>query len=145
MKLSQLQQFFAEQLAASAALQPFMPVLTFSNLDDVETLKTAIAASLRERAVCLHIGPATAPATDTDESGASVLQARIELFIAESPTVAHELRDIELAEAVAEAITTRRTDTFPGRKTPKLRGYESDEENGYLLHILEFSMPVQIP
>lgn len=142
MKPSEVQGFFAAQLAASDALVAFVPALVFSHLAPIAEQKTQIEQRLRALGVCLEVGSVECPEVVGTQGGDSILQARCEVYVGENPKVAHTPYELELVEAVIAAITLP---VLPSRRTPKCRSIEGAEsEQGYILHVIDFEIPVKI-
>lgn len=143
MKLSEVQSHFAALIEADEQLGTFGEPLLFSHFTDPEASRAAIASRLRATGVCIEIGSVEADGeTARPAHRYSLVDVRVEVFVAESPQVAHEPRDLTLVERVSAAVQKRLS---ASEHSARCTGYAAAiSEQGYVLHILSFSIPATL-
>lgn len=140
MQLSEVQTHAVDQIAAVPALVEIGGAIAFSDFTDDDTARLAIEEALRAKGVFIEVGEVEASGdSEKPNHRYSLLDARFDVYIAESPTVEHSLFGMALVSAVATAIQARRDTSAP---PIRCTGYGSAKsENGYILRVLSFSTP----
>jgi hypothetical protein len=144
MKPSQVQSHVAAKIAAVPALNALGAPFIFTGFTDEKVREDEIAARLRETGVSFEIGAVDAKRSDEVLNRRYAGEAEFEIFVAESPTVAHALADWPLCEAVIEAVCSANED----RHVPVAQWQSTDSgktEHGYVLHVIAFTQKVVIP
>lgn len=143
MKLSEVQSNIAALITADAALAAFGPPISFSLFTDDDAGRTDIATRLREKGVVIEIGLPEATGENAKPANRyTLLDVNFEVFVAESPKVAHALQGLELVEAVSAAVQRR---TSPAEHNAHCTSYAAAKsEQGYILHVLTFSIPATL-
>ena len=143
MKLFELQDRIAQQLDADSSLRAFGAARKFSLADDEEEVKEAISTRLRESGVCLEVGSIEGTENASTAGRFALLNAQFDVYAAENPRLAHAPAGMLLVQTVIEAVTKRISQY---EHAPRLVGYEAARsEQGYILHVLSFTVPVQVP
>lgn len=142
-KLHQVQAHVVGLITAVSALADFGEPIAYSHFLDDETVRQTIADRLRTVGVVIEVGSVEADRAD-DKSGRGVAaDASFDVFVAESPKVAHSPTGEELRKTVIEAVTA-----MGGPYTQRaefLRSDSAKSEQGYVLHQLSFTLRVTIP
>lgn len=142
MTLAAIQPYFAGLISADAQLSPFGAPIQVDPFQDPNAAKAAIAAALRATGVSIEVGFPWISAPETDLGGSTLIQAMCEVFVAESPTVAHTPEKIDLLTRAISACTVRPNAI---QKPARLRSSESLKiEGGTILHMLSFFVPLNL-
>lgn len=143
MKLENVQEYVAARIAAVPALAAFGDALLYSHFTDIDAARTAIATQLREVGVCIEVGEVEAERVDDKTIRGVAAIATFEVYVAENPKVAHTPEQKLLRKAVIEAVSA-----YVDQYTTRAEFHRSDtgkSEQGYVLHILTFTIRVTIP
>ena len=143
MKLENVQQYVADRIMAVPALAAFGAPIQYTPFLDDDALKTAIGDQLRVKGVCIEIGQEEADRVDDPMIRGVAADASFDVFVSEAIKTAHAPSDKMLRKAVIDAVTVR----LDARETPAkfLRSDTAKAEQGYVLHILSFTIRVTIP
>lgn len=138
MKPSEVQAYIAAQIAARPSLADFMPVMPYDPEQDEDAAAQAIGAQLRADGVCIQVGTVSVPTVPHVAGNTFAALASIEVYVGEKIGRVHALKGLALIEEIVRgAVPT------PGPSMPKWVGYDAGKhEQGYLLHVIEFSVPV---
>jgi hypothetical protein len=142
MKLDELQTYVSGRLMAVPALAALGAPICYSLFTDDKISREAIASSLETTGVCIEIGLPEAHEKQgaSSDSRSTLLEAEFEVFIAESPKVAHVPENMGLVNQVVAAIRVR---SAPFEQVPNVTSYmPAKSENGYILHVVSFTVPV---
>lgn len=143
MKLHEVQPHVVGLIVAASALAAFGDPVAYSHFSDDETAQALIAERLRTAGVLIEVGGVEAMRADDKTARGVAADAVFEVFIAESPKVTHTPSQEALRKAVIEAVTAQ-VDAY----TPRVEFQRSDTargEQGYVLHIISFTVRVTIP
>lgn len=140
MKLADVQTYASDRIKAAVALAAFGDPILYSHFTADETARAAIDTALREKGVCIEIGSVEADGDNsTPNNRGNRVEAAFEVYVAESPVVAHAPQEMALVTAVAEAVQAR-VDSYT--QNPRCVSYSaSKSEHGYVLHVLSFKVP----
>lgn len=143
MKPSEVQAYAAARISAVPALVAFGAPILSSRFTPTEEALAAIAARLRASGVFIGVGLVSMRPDTTKPAIRSVSGwADFDVFIAESPVLAHSPKDTELVEQVMAAVAVRATPSDPVIMFGQTEG--GIEENGYVLHVVPCSIPYLI-
>jgi uncharacterized MnhB-related membrane protein len=139
MRLQDVQAHASTLLMASPALAPLGAPLLWSPFLDEQAHADLIADRLRTTGVCIEISSVWSGSVATVHPQ-SALSARavFEVCIAESFTLTHAPTDSALLEAVVQAMLQSRYAVEFESFGPE----GSFREQGYVLHVLRFSIPI---
>lgn len=141
MKLSAAQSYFATRLNAAAALAPFVPVVVFDEFSADLEIEGKIDAALAATGVCIEVSETDASGGKTT-SGRTGLVGGITIYAAESLTVAHAPKGVQLVEAIVAAACDQ---SLPGSQAVECTAVQAHKsERGYVLRIIDFTFPAQI-
>jgi hypothetical protein len=140
MHISEVQAYAQAQIAADPTLAALGTALIYTDFTEDEVARTQIEKSLRAYGVCFEIGAVEASGDGSKPANRyTLLDGRFDVYVAESPTQTHTPSEMSLVSQVATAIQAR-TANAPGIRCT---GYgAAKSENGYVLRILSFSVPV---
>lgn len=138
--LAQVQQYVADQILSDATLSllgaPILADLFRGDEDHVKLIQDA----LETKGVCFEIG---APAfANPRVIGGQFTQLRVSLsvFVAEKISGAQTPRGLELVNKVLAAVVVNNE---PGQQGVEPVSYDAAvHEHGYILHVLDFTLPV---
>lgn len=140
--LANIQQYASDAIANDPTLSTLGAPIKYSFFTADDAARAAIQAALAAKGVCFEIGPVGATGDTDRTSRAITLNASFDVFVAESPKVAHSPSEMTLVEAVAAAIQ-KRLDAYT--QNARCTNYESAlSENGYVLHVLSFTTPLSL-
>ncbi|RME67489.1 MAG: hypothetical protein D6781_13090 [Verrucomicrobia bacterium] len=141
MTLSGLQSAAQALINADAALAAFGSPLLFDPATDEAALAASITDRLEATGVAIVVGYVEAGRVGGSARGGALLQAELDLYIAESRTVAHSPSGLDLVEAAIAAMHL----PTAGGITFSLLDYEAGvDEQGYILHTLGFAYPLKL-
>jgi hypothetical protein len=142
MNLDEVQSKVVAQISAASALIAFGVPFAFSWLDNEETIKTAITARLLASGVSIEVGAISGGGRSGAPGRGQILDVTFPVWLAENPALTHAPSGLTLIQAVISAVCKG----LPGGETaPVSAGFESAIiEQGYILHVLTFSVPVRI-
>lgn len=141
MKPADVQPYIAAQLSANAALLALAGApIQFSLFTPDEDAKAAIADKLRDFGVCLEVGPVSRAGDGVKPINRFIrTDCAIAVFVGESLTKAHSPQGEALVDAVISAVATRNVNRDEAIQFVRSDSFIS--ENGYILHVLQFSAP----
>lgn len=145
MNLAEVQSDAANRLFASPSLAAFGKARLYSHFTKNEENASEIGKTLREKKVCLEIGLVEADAVPGAQQRTPVATAKFEVLAAESVKEedAHAPTDAVLVLEIIRAMTAR-IDAYD--TPPQFTSYRSAvSEQGYVLHVIGFSVPVILP
>lgn len=141
MTYASLQSDFADKIAADNVLAPLGAAILVDPFQDPEDAKSAIATQLRATGVAIEIGFPAIGAPDTANSGSTLVDGLVEVFVAEHVKIEHAPAKAALVTRIITALTKQSGSAKP----PRLRASESVKtEGGYILHMLSFVVPMNI-
>jgi hypothetical protein len=144
MTFPQTQAYFVTMIEAASALNALGTPVTYSPFTAPESAKSAIAAALRAKGVCFEVGFPTMRSPESKLDGATQIDAIVKVFVAESLSIPHTPNLLSLINEVILACTAIRG-LSTGQKPARLdEGESTFHEDGYILHILTFSIPLNI-
>lgn len=140
MNLENVQAYAAAQIAANSTLAAFGAAIVYSHFTADDAARAAINGALRATGVCIEIGLVSAQGDTTKpQNRYTLLDANFDVYVAENPKVSHSPAQMNLVALVAGAMQARAGATSPAIKCTS---YDSAlSENGYVLHVLTFTLP----
>lgn len=143
MKPSDIQGLLAGYIAAVPALAAFGAAIQFDPFQDETASKDAISARLLNKGVCIEIGYPDTSGFSLAGEATTFLTATCDVFVSEAPQVAHSPSKLALGEAVIGACAKRHGNA--NKPIACTDWATAISENGYVLQVLKFSVPVNIP
>ena len=142
MTFDQLPVYLQTKIAADASLAALGAAIIVDPFLDPQTAQGNLATQLRATGVAIEIGFPYLGAPETLLGGTTLVEATVDVFVAEHTTVAHTPNKLALVMKVAAACCKN---PGAGAKPARLRSAESVKtESGYILHMLTFYVPMNV-